>query len=161
MGCEAVERTLEELVAGCRGNVDRLRGELERIGKLLADAEGELERLLTARQVLAELPDLHPPTVEVSLPAARSGPRGSAPGGAERRRVERETFTATILDVLGSSRSPMRCKDLVAALGGDAEVPREVEKVRHHLKREKQAGRVLEREAGLFTLARGVAVVDG
>jgi hypothetical protein len=38
-----VERTLEELVAGCRGNV-------ERIGKLLADAERELERLLTARR---------------------------------------------------------------------------------------------------------------
>ena len=162
MGCEAVERTLEELVAGCRGNVERLRGEIERIGKLLADAERELERLLTARQVLSELPDVHPPTVQVKLPAPQAGrPEPGSGGGAQRRRVEREAFTATMLDVLSASRSPMRCKDVVAALGGDAEVPREVEKVRHHLKREKQAGRVIEREAGLFTLARGVAVVDG
>jgi hypothetical protein len=162
VGCEAVERTLEELLAGCRGNVDRLRGEMERIGKLLADAEGELERLLTARQVLAELPDVHPPTVKVELPAVRSAEQEPGPGGGlARRRVEREAFTAMVLDVLAASRSPMRCKDVVAALGGDPEVPREAEKIRHHLKREKQAGRVVEREAGLFTLARGVAVVDG
>lgn len=161
MGCEAVERTLEELVAGCRGNVDRLRGEMERIGKLLADAERELERLLAARQVLAELPDVHPPTVKVKLPAVRSAEQEPGPGGGLARRAEREAFTATVLDVLAASRSPMRCKDIVAALGGDPEVPREAEKIRHHLKREKQAGRVVEREAGLFTLARGVAVVDG
>lgn len=157
-----MERILEELVAGCRGNVERLRGELERIGRLLGDAERELERLVAARQVLSELPDVHPPTVEVKLPAARTAPaRPGAGGGADRRRVEREVFTATVLDIVSASRSPMRCKDVVAALGGDPEVPREVEKVRHHLKREKEAGRVLEREAGLFTLARGVTVVDG
>jgi len=161
VGCEAVERTLEELVAGCRGNVDRLRGEMERIGKLLADAERELERLLAARQVLAELPDVHPPTVKVKLPAVRSAEQEPGPGGGLARRAEREAFTATVLDVLAASRSPMRCKDIVAALGGDRGVPREAEKIRHHLKREKQAGGVVEREAGLFTLARGVAVVDG
>jgi hypothetical protein len=75
--------------------------------------------------------------------------------------VEWERFTAVLLDVLSSKRRPMRCKDLVLALDGDPEVPREVEKVRHHLKREMRAGRVLERESGQFTLARGVAVVDG
>jgi hypothetical protein len=162
VGCEAVERALEEHVAACRSEVERLRGEAERIGKLLADAERGLERLLTARQVLAELPGVHPPTVQVKLPAPRRDEPTSAPGGgAARRTAEREAFTAVMLDVLAASRSAMRCKDIVAALGGDASVPREAEKVRHHLKREKQAGRVLEREPGLFTLARGVVVVDG
>lgn len=41
--------------------------------------------------------------------------------------MEREAFIATVLDVLSASRSPMRCKDVVAALGGDAEVPREAD----------------------------------
>ncbi|MGK3111185.1 hypothetical protein [Streptomyces sp. WAC05858] len=64
MGCEAVEGMLEELVAGCRGDVERLRGAIERIGKLLVDAERGLERLLTARQVMFELPDVRPPTMQ-------------------------------------------------------------------------------------------------
>lgn len=162
MGCEVVEQALEEHVVACRGEVDRLRGEAERIGKLLADRELELERLLTARQVLAELPGVHPPTVQVKLPVTRAGETESGPGGSAVRRVaEREAFTAVVLDLLSASRSPMRCKDIVVALGGDPQVPREAEKVRHHLKREKQAGRVLEREPGLFTLARGVVVVGG
>jgi hypothetical protein len=155
-----VERVLEEYVAACRGEVERLRGEVERIGLLLTDRQGELEQLLTAQQVLASLPGVHPPTDLVVLPAARAGQR--EPGsGAPARAVERERFTAVLLDVLSSKRRPMRCKDLVLALDGDPEVPREVEKVRHHLKREMRAGRVLEREPGQFTLARGVAVVDG
>jgi hypothetical protein len=160
VGCEAVERTLEELVTACRGDLDRLRGEAERIGKLVADREVELERLLTARQVLAELPGVHPPMVEVKLPAPRAAASG-ADGGVDRRLREREEFTALVLDLLSASRSPMRCKDIVAALGGDPQVAREAEKIRHHLKREKRAGRVVEREPGLFTLARGVVVVDG
>ncbi|MGW7696801.1 hypothetical protein ACWGMA_49810 [Streptomyces asiaticus] len=121
---------LEELVAGCRVNVERLRGEIERIGKLLADAARELERLLTARQVLSGLRDAHPPTMGVKLPAPRAGrPEPGSGGGAERRRVEGEAFIVAVLDVLSGSRSPMRCKDVVAALGGDVEVPLEAEKV--------------------------------
>jgi hypothetical protein len=161
VGCGSVERVLEEYGAACRGEVERLRGEVERIGLLLTDREGELERLLTAQQVLASLPGVHPPTELVVLPAARAGQREPGSGGAPARAVERERFTAVLLDVLSSKRRPMRCKDLVLALDGDPEVPREVEKVRHHLKREMRAGRVLEREPGQFTLARGVAVVDG
>jgi hypothetical protein len=53
--------------------VDRLRGEAERIGKLPADRERELERLLTAREVPATLPGVHPPTVEVTLPSPSVG----------------------------------------------------------------------------------------
>jgi hypothetical protein len=45
--------------------------------------------------------------------------------------------------------------------GRDPEVPREVEKARRHLRREKRAGRVVERERDLFTLALGAAVVGG
>jgi hypothetical protein len=142
VGRGSVERVLEEYVAACRGEVERLRGEVKRIGLLLTDREGELERLLTAQQVLASLPRVHPPTELVVLPAARAGQREPGSGGAPARAVERERFTAVLLD-------------------GDPEVPREVEKVRHHLKREMRAGRVLEREPGQFTLARGVAVVDG
>ncbi|MEH0572937.1 MULTISPECIES: hypothetical protein [Streptomyces] len=79
MGCEAVEQALEEHVVACRGEVDRLCGEAERIGKLLADREHELERLLTARQVLAGLPGVHSPTVEVKLPGSRPGSRACWP----------------------------------------------------------------------------------
>lgn len=163
MGCEAVERALEGFVAACRSDVERIRGEWERIGVLLAAREAELARAVTAQEVLTALPGVHPPTVEVKFPAPRGG-SATAPvevGGALARAEAREEFTAQVLDLLSASRVPMRCKDVVTALGGDAEVAREVEKVRHHLKRAKREGLVREREAGLFTLTRGVSVVSG
>jgi hypothetical protein len=98
MGCEEVQRLLEERVVACRGEVERLRIEAERIAELIGAREAELLRLDTARQVVRELPAAHVvATSSGGVPAQRPGP-GTA-GAVTARTAKTEEFTARVRQV--------------------------------------------------------------
>jgi hypothetical protein len=62
-------------------------------------------------------------------------------------------FADQVLALLAEAGRPVRCRDVVAALGEDPSVARHGEQVRHRSKKLVKAGRVSEVEPGLFTLA--------
>jgi hypothetical protein len=139
MDCDGVLRLLDDRQAACRAQMERLREEAERIAELLDACGLELERVSTAREVVAGL----------------SGVTG---GGQERAAVsvaedEPEGFTDQVLAVLAGRGAGMRCRELAEALGEDAGVARKVERMRHRMKRLVRTGRIVECEPGMFTLA--------
>ncbi|WP_432990699.1 hypothetical protein [Dactylosporangium sp. CA-233914] len=138
-----VLRLLAEREAACRAEVDRLQAEVDRIGGLLVVCRQELDRVVTARGVVGELgvTDL-----AVAAPAGRAVVVASG--------ADAESFTDRVLAVLAGHGGPVRCREVVAALGEDASVARHVERVRHRLKKLHQAGQVAEITPGMFTLAR-------
>jgi hypothetical protein len=135
-------RLLDEREAACRAEHDRLRVEIERVSGLLAACGVELERLVTARGVVAELTAKFP--VGVVVPAQGGGLAG---GGKV------DGFADEVIAVLAGLRRPARCHEVVAGLGEDASVARNVERVRHRLKKLVAAGRVEQTTAGMFTLS--------
>lgn len=138
-----VLQLLDEREAACRAEADRLQAEAERIGALLAVSRQQLERLVTAREVVGELRVAYP--VIAAAPAVGAG--AAVAGG------DIEAFTVQVLAVLAESKRPMRCREVVAALGEDPSVARHVERVRHRLKKLRAAGQVAETAPGMFTLA--------
>lgn len=136
---------LDDREAACRAEADRLQAEAERIGALLAGCRQELERLVTAREVVGELAVAYP---VVAMPVMGVGV--VAPGG------DIEAFTKQVLAVLAERGRPVRCREVVAGLGEDPSVARHVERVRHRLKKLCAGGRVAQIAPGVFTLA-GVA----
>lgn len=151
MGVGEVVQLLDERAAACRAEHDRLRAEVERISGLLAVCGQELERLVTAREVIGDL--------AVACPAVAAVPAlgaGLAAAGADV-----EAFTVQVLAVLAEHGRPLRCGEVVAALGEDPSVPRHVERVRHRLKKLRAAGRVAENAPGMFTLAGAVGAASG
>jgi len=143
-----VLQLLDEREAACRAEADRLQCEAERIGALLAVCRQELERLVTARDVVGELTVAYP--AAAVMPERVAG--AAAPGG------DVEAFTVR---VLGERGRPMRCREVVAALGEDPLVARHVERVRHRLKKLCAAGQVAEPAPGMFTLAGAVGTTGG
>jgi hypothetical protein len=147
----AVLQLLDEREAACRAQADRLQVEAERIGALLASCRQELERLVTAREVVGEL--------AVTYPAAAVMPETVAgvasPGG------DVEAFTKQVLAVLAELGRAVRCHEIVQALGEDPSVARHVERVRHRLKKLCAAGQVAETAPGLFTLAGAMGTTSG
>src|SRR5688572_5395591 len=76
MSRDVVLQQLDERSAAYRAEAGRLRAEAERIGGLLAACEAEWERLVTARQVVGELPAVHVAAAVAdrsALPASRTG----------------------------------------------------------------------------------------
>jgi len=146
-----VLRLVDEREAACRAEADRLQAEAERIGALLATCRQELERLETAREVVGELAVAYP--AAAATPAM--GARPTAPGG------DVEAFTKQVLGVLAERAGPVRCREIVQALGEDPSVARHVERVRHRLKKLCAAGQVAETAAGMFTLAGAVGTTSG
>lgn len=142
---------LDEREAACRAEADRLQAEAERIGALLGVCRQELERLVTAREVVGELTVACPAEVVVPVPVAGA----AAPGG------DVEAFTKRVLAVLAERGRPVRCGEVVAALGEDPSVARNVERVRHRLKKLCVAGRVAQIAPGVFTLAGAVGTTSG
>ena len=142
---------LDDRETACRAEVDRLQAEAERIGALLAGCRQELERLVTAREVVGEL--------AVGYPAAAVMPEtvagAAAPGG------DVEAFTKQVLAVLAERGRPVRCGEIVQALGEDPLVARHVERVRHRLKKLRAAGQVAETAPGMFTLAGAAGTTSG
>lgn len=150
MGCDEVLRLLREREAACRGEAERLRVEAERITALLATCERELARITTACQVVGELPRVEPvPAAPVALavvPAARRPPDAEA----------RERLLA----VLARYAGPVRCRQVAEDLGLEV-TARQVEVIRHRLKKAVAAGLVVQTPGGLFTLARGAVASGG
>jgi len=127
---------LREREAACQAELVRLEQEATRITGLIEECRREAGRLATAREVLSSL---------VGEPA------GAVAAGQDLK--PDAVVTQQVLAVLAESGQPVRCRDVVAALGEDPAVARHVERVRHRLKKLVTAGRVTEPEPGLFTVA--------
>jgi hypothetical protein len=142
VGVDEVLRLLGEQESMCRAEVERLDAEQARLAGLLATCRVELERLVVAREVVAGL--VPPPPV-----AAVASAGGGVPAG------QSTEFGQQLLNVLAAHAGPMRCRQVVAALGEDPRVARHGERVRHRLKKLVAADLVIEPEPGMFTLADG------
>lgn len=138
MDRDGVLRLLDERLAACRAQAERLREEAERIAGLLDTCQRELERVVTAREVVAGLSAVTGPD-----------PRCAVASGAGDQPQE---FTDRALAVLAERGTAVRCRELAEALGDDAGAARGVERVRHRMKRLARAGRVAEPAPGMFAL---------
>jgi hypothetical protein len=156
VGCDEVLALLREREAACRGEAVRLRGEAERIAGLLRLCEEELARLSTAVDVVGELPAVQAAAVRPQVPA----PRGELTGGKRSSVDAAAAFTERVLSVLAGYAGPVRCRQVVEGLGAEV-TSREVERVRHQLKKAAAAGLVVQTPGGLFTLARAGAAAGG
>jgi hypothetical protein len=138
MDRDGVLRLLDERQAACRAQADRLREEAVRIAGLLEACQLELDRVVTAREVVASLSAVTDP--------------GQRRAAASTVGDELPEFTDRALAVLTERGTPMRCRELAEALGDDAGAARNVERVRHRMKRLARAGRVTEPAPGMFAL---------
>jgi hypothetical protein len=132
---DQILRVLGEREAAGRAEVLRLEQEAARIGGLIEECRREVDRLAIAREVLSGLAE--------PLAGAVAAGRDLKPDAV---------FADQLLAVLAEAGRPVRCRDVVAALGEDPAVARHGERVRHRLKKLATAGRVIETEPGLFTL---------
>lgn len=104
MGCEQVRLLLEERVGACRGEVDRLRVELERITGLVAARDEELARLTTALEVVAALPVAHPAPPATGVVASIPSACSALVGGVVVRADTVAVFTERVLGCWPVSR---------------------------------------------------------
>jgi hypothetical protein len=142
VGVDEVLRLLGEQETMCRAVVERLEAEQARLADLLATCRVELERLVVAREVIAGL-----------VPAPPAAAAASAGGGVPA--VESTEFGQQLLAILAAHAGPMRCRQIVAALGEDPKVARHGERVRHRMKKLVAADLVIEAVPGEFTLEDG------
>ena len=136
MDGDQILRLLGEREAAGRAEWLRLEQEAARIAGLIEQCRQETERLAITREVLSGL-------VTEPVERAPAAP-GLEPDGV---------YADQLLVVLAQAGRPVRCREVVAALGEDPSVARHGERVRHRLKKLVTAGRVSEVEPGLFTLA--------
>jgi hypothetical protein len=156
---DVVLQQLDERSAAYRAEAERLRAEAERITELLALCEAELERLVTARQVVADLPAVHVAAAvpgRPALPTPRAGPAEVGEIGQDAA----APFAEQVLGVLAGHAGPVRCRQVAEGLGLDV-TARNVERVRQRLKKAAAAGVVVKTPGGLFTLARASAAAGG
>ncbi len=111
MGVDEVLRLLGEQEAMCQAEVERLEAEQERLADLLATCRVELEHLVVAREVIAGLVPASPVTAAASA-------------GSGVPAVESTEFGQQLLNILAEHAGPMRCWDIVAAMGEDPRVAR-------------------------------------
>jgi hypothetical protein len=133
---DQIVRLLAEREAAARAEWLRLEQEAAQIAGLIEECRREIERLAITREVLS------------GLVTARAAP---APAAPDQDPVG--DFADQLLVVLSEAGRPLRCREVVAVLGEDPSVARHGERVRHRLKKLVTAGRVIEVEPGLFTLA--------
>jgi hypothetical protein len=158
MGFDEVFRMLEERRAAVGVELDRLGLEAERIAGLIASGNEELEELDVAWRVVGRLPGCRP---SVGVPGGRGDPvRSDGPpvvsgqdGDAVSFDTPEEVFTPWLLAMLGEAGRAVRCQEVVRALGEDPDVARNVERIRHRLKKLARNGVVVEPQPGVFTLA--------
>ena len=136
MDGDQILRLLGEREAAGRAEMLRLEQEAARIAGLIEGCRQEMERLAVTREVLSGLVT---GPAEPVVAAPDPNPDG--------------VFAGQLLTVLAEAGRPVRCREVVAALGEDPAVARHGERVRHRLKKLVTAGRVSEVEPGLFTLA--------
>ena len=150
---------LEARESAAREVIERLREEADRVLAELGEAQAGLERLVIARETVAEV--LNGPVVQVQETAVTSASAG--PMGVMVVPRHREGLSARVLPeeyqrllavlAAGAAGGPMRARDLTVALGREA-VPAKIECVRTMAKRLVARGWALA-EQGLFTVAAG------
>jgi hypothetical protein len=133
---DQILRLLGEREAAGRAEWLRLDQEAARIAGLIEACRQEIERLAITREVLSGL--VTGPAEPVTA-TADPNPDG--------------VFADRLLAILAETGRPVRCREVVAALGEDPAVARHGERVRHRLKKLAAAGLAREVEPGLFTLA--------
>lgn len=146
MSRDVVLQQLDERSAAYRAETERLRAEAERITGLLAVCEAEMERLVTARQVVGELPAVH---VAAAVPDRSALPTPRT-GSAEVREIGQDTaapFVEQVLKVLAGHADPVRCRQVAEELGLEI-TARNVERVRQRLKKAAAAGVVVKTPGG-------------
>lgn len=138
---------LAEQESACWSEVDRLRAEVERIGGLLDERENELAEIVTARRVVGRL---SPVTAGVRPVASVStqvpGPRGVG-------ELSHQEIAERIPRVLATYPGAVRAGAVAADLGLEPRA-RQVERVRHVLKRSVTAGVAIAVPGGAFALKR-------
>jgi hypothetical protein len=142
MGFDDVSRLLEERRAAVEVELNRLEAEVERIAGLIASCRGERDELQIACRVVARLPLVRP------VPEAVTD--GNDPVSSD---APVEVFTPWVLGMLGRVGRPVRCQEVLQTMGEDPGVARNVERVRHRLKKLVRNGQLVESEPGMFTLA--------
>lgn len=149
MGRDEVLVLLREREAAYLGEAERLRGEAERIAGLLRVCEEELARLTTACEVVGELLAAQAPDglAHAQIPS----PRGELVEEKAPMTESAASFIERVLTVLAGYAGPVRCRQVVEGLGVEV-TARNVERVRHQLKKAVAAGRVMQTPGGLFTL---------
>ncbi|RKT02207.1 hypothetical protein BX286_0080 [Streptomyces sp. 3211.6] len=136
--------------------IERLREEADRILAELDEAEAGLERLVIARETVAEILNGPVPRAETAVTATDAGPMGlmvvpRRREGLSARVLPEEYQRLLAVLVAGAAGGPMRARDLTVALGREA-VPAKIECVRSMAKRLVSRGWAVA-DQGLFTVA--------
>ncbi|MEU2835440.1 hypothetical protein ABZ667_43990 [Streptomyces lavendulae] len=149
---------LEAKETAAREVIERLREEADRLLAELGEAEAGLERLVIARETVAEV--LNGPAVAAREAVAKEADAG--PAGVMVVPRHREGLSARVLPeeyqrvmaVLeaGAAGGGVRARDLTVALGREA-VPAKIECVRSMAKRLVARGWAVEETPGVFTPA--------
>jgi hypothetical protein len=148
-----------ELTERITGRVDELTGEVELLRKQLADAERELERLVIAGQVIAQLTADDAPASGVpgaAGPAQRGfgllvPPRSQASGTDDLPDDYRSLLEA-VAAAAAETGGAVTCMQAAARAGLDVS-GRQSENVRAKLKRLEDRGWLRRTPAGKFTIA--------
>lgn len=137
---------LAEQEAACLAEVDRLRAEAERIAAVLAERESELGEIQAACRVVGRLSP-------VLVAAGDQRPVASAASPREAGDLSGSEIAERIEGVLARYPGAVRAGQVAADLGLDP-VPRQVERVRHALRRQVGAGVAVKVPGGAFALKR-------
>lgn len=139
---------LAEQETACQAEVDRLRGEAERIAVVLAEREGELAEIATACRVVGRLSPFSA-AASCIRPAASSG----SPVPRDAGDLSGLEIAERIPGVLAVYPGAVRAGQVASDLGLES-VARQVERVRHALKRQVAAGVAVTVPGGAFALKR-------
>lgn len=141
---------LAEQETACQAEVDRLRGEAERIAVVLAEREGELAEIATACRVVGRLSPFSA-AASCIRPAASSG--SPVPVPRDTGDLSGLEIAERIPGVLAKYPGAVRAGQVASDLGLES-VARQVERVRHALKRQVAAGVAVTVPGGAFALKR-------
>ena len=134
-----------------QAEVDQLRAELERIAAVLAEREGELAEIATACRVVGRLS----PTLAAGAdirPVASSA-SSLVPAACGAGEVSWQEIAERIPGVLARYPGAVRAGVVARDLGLES-VPRQVERVRHALRRQVAGGAAVAVPGGAFALKR-------
>jgi len=148
MGYNEVLERLRDQGAACRAEVERLRGEAERIAVLLVEREAELAKLATACEAVGALAPAGDAEVRVRpVPVARI-PAQRAAGDLSADEIARQ-----IPEALGRYAGPVRVRQVAVQLGLEP-TSTQIERVRYQLRKAVAEGTAAASPGGLFALKR-------
>ncbi len=141
---------LREQEAACRAEADRLRAEGERIAVVLAEREAELAEIATACRVVGRLSPASALAVEIRPVASANSP---APSPRDALELSWQEIAERIPGVLAKYPGAVRAGQVAADLGLEVGA-RQVERVRHALRRSAARGVAVAVPGGAFALKR-------